>query len=350
MIVRPLGLLGLLGPLGLLALASACSGGASPGPFEPFVYGSHDDPTTTRLCANAANPDLDPDPLHPACRLEGEALATEAGGSSRSLRVFAYNLERGYELDGQLAWLAMPGAPRPDVVVLSEADRGCSRTGYRHVAREWAEALGMNFVFAVEFEEVSFDANGVVSEVCEHGDAILSRAPLGNVRQLRFASTDDWNDLPSERTYPAGTRFGGRVAIRAELNVGGTRIRIYGTHLASGAAEDTLRGDEAREILADAEGVTIPVLVVGDMNTHLYKFDLDLQADVESVTQAFFGAGYEDAHASLPMDMRGTELEYFMIIDLILGRGVRFEDPWIGDVGTHGMLSDHLPIAATVRF
>lgn len=334
----------------LLALASACSSPTSYGPFEPFQFGTAADPTSTRLCTHAADPDSEPDPLHPDCRMEGEDLAADDATPTRAIRVFAYNVERGYQLDGQLAWLASPDGPHPDVVVLSEADRGCSRTGGRHVAREWAAALGMDYVFAVEFEEVSFDATGAVAEVCEHGDAILTRLPIGNVRAIRYATTDDWTSPPGGRTYPADARFGGRVAIAADLAIGGRRVRLYGTHLASGAVEDELRKAEVDELLADAEGIAYPVLVVGDLNTHLYKFDLDVDATLESVTQTLFAAGYADSHASLPTSARTTDLAYDLIIDLALGRGVRFEDPWIGDEATLGTLSDHLPIATTVRF
>lgn len=334
----------------LAALACGCAAGPSNGPFEPFAFGSREDPTRTRLCAAANDPDSEPDPLHPTCRLEGEDLAPDAALGPNGIRLLAYNLERGYQLDGQLAWLASPDAPRPDVVVLSEADRGCSRTGYRHVAREWADALGMDYVFAVEFEEVSFDDAGAITEVCEHGNALLARAPMGNVRQLRFATTDDWNALPAERVYPTGTRFGGRVAIRADLAIGGRRVRVYGMHLASGASEDAIRRAQMDEIVADAEPFVGPVVVTGDLNTFFYRLDLDLGSTVESVTQALLAADFVDAHLTIPTAMRGTDLEFGLIIDLAFGRDVAFEDAWIGDAASVGMLSDHLPIATTIRF
>ncbi len=336
--------------LASFALVAACAEPDGDGPFVPFPFGGSADRTTDRLCTHAADPDADPDPLHPECRVEGEASAPDESTPGTTLRVLAYNLERGYELDAQLAWLASPDAPRPDLVILTEADRGCSRTGGRHVAREWAQALAMDYVYAVEFQEVRFDAMGGVAEACEHGNAILARAPLGNVRILRFEATDDWTTSPAARTYPTETRFGGRVAIRAELELRGRRLRVYGAHLASGAVENEIRGAEAQEILADAEGTRMPMLVVGDLNTHLYGFDLDLMAQVEAVTQSFFAAGFVDSHATLPRAERATDLEYGLIIDLALGRGVRFEDPWIGDPAVLGSLSDHLPIATTVRF
>jgi len=41
-----------------------------------------------------------------------------------------------------------------DLILLNEVDLGTKRTDYRDVARELAHALGMNYVFGVEFVEV----------------------------------------------------------------------------------------------------------------------------------------------------------------------------------------------------
>lgn len=318
--------------------------------FSAFEFGEHTDPTKDRLCKNATNPDKDSDPLHPDCPLAGEDLSKKTTDKTESFRLFAYNLERGYQLDGQLEWLASKNAQKPDIVVLSEADRGCSRTDYRYVAREWAQALDMDFIFAVEFEEVSFDENGKVSEVCEHGNALLTRAPLGNVKQIRFEDTDDWNNTPDEREYPTSTRFGGRVAIRAELNFGDNRVRIYGAHFASGAFEDSIRKGEIQEILADAKTSEVPVVVTGDLNTFLYKLDLQAKLKAEIVTESLLGAGYKDSHASIDYTERTTDQVDGYIIDLAFGRGVTFKEPWIGSKDEMGPLSDHLPIATTVVF
>ena len=40
-----------------------------------------------------------------------------------------------------------------DIVVLNEVDWGLKRTGYRNVAKELADAMGMNYAYGVEFVE-----------------------------------------------------------------------------------------------------------------------------------------------------------------------------------------------------
>ncbi|HEY8060200.1 MAG TPA: NUDIX hydrolase, partial [Acidimicrobiales bacterium] len=72
--------------------------------------------------------------------------------SERGLRVVAANLERGRRLDD---WVTLLTAAEPDVILTSEADGGMARSGNRYVARELADRLGMAFVFAVEFVELS---------------------------------------------------------------------------------------------------------------------------------------------------------------------------------------------------
>ena len=53
----------------------------------------------------------------------------------------------------------------------------------RQATRELAAALQMHYVFATEFIELPRPggAGGTIDVTCEHGNAILSRWPLGNV-------------------------------------------------------------------------------------------------------------------------------------------------------------------------
>ncbi|HEY6660631.1 MAG TPA: endonuclease/exonuclease/phosphatase family protein, partial [Pyrinomonadaceae bacterium] len=162
-------------------------------------------------------------------------------GKTRSLRVAAWNIERGLEFDALKAALtndqrffrrltpAMRGSrfnvasileqaaalSRADIVILNEVDWGIKRTNYRNVARELAGAMQMNYVFAVEFVEVdsltlgtetlegetSADKAKMIENLAVdkkrtlglHGTAILSRFPLRNSRVVRFINQGhDW--------------------------------------------------------------------------------------------------------------------------------------------------------------
>ena len=190
-----------------------------------------------RLCPWSDNPEAAPDKVFIECEMEGESFSATDGSPDDEVLVMAYNIERGKHVDGFISLLLEdPAVPVPDILLLSEADRGCSRSGTRHVTRDLAKALGMNYVFAVEFVELN--------EACEHGNAVLSRYPLGNVRQIRHATNLSWYAPPGTAGQP---RLGGRIAVYADVNVGGTIVHVYSLHLESDV-DHTYRTEQAREI------------------------------------------------------------------------------------------------------
>ncbi len=99
----------------------------------------------------------------------------------RFIRVATWNIERGLEFDAVRAafthdqkffrridqsGLSSKGSQlanvlsqsqdlrQADIVVLNEVDWGLKRTVYRNVAKELADAMGMNYAYGVEFVEV----------------------------------------------------------------------------------------------------------------------------------------------------------------------------------------------------
>jgi len=177
-------------------------------------------------------------------------------GLGPSLRVVAWNIERGFHLDSiisafnspeafvEQAAAVHPGLDRPrleeelevfrtaDVIVLNEADWGLKRSDYRAVARELAEALDMNWAYGVEFVEVDpitlgtehfadvegvqerqglVDATAVDPQRIQalHGTAVLSRYPIREARLVPFTLQPyDWFDSEKSRISPveAGRR------------------------------------------------------------------------------------------------------------------------------------------------
>jgi hypothetical protein len=105
-----------------------------------------------------------------------------------------------------------------DIIVLNEVDSGMPRTGYKRVVEELGKTLGYNYAYGVEFLEVDpthlgleysecSEANNLICDgtlktfkvdKCKyrglHGNAILSRFPLKNVRILRLPQYYDWYD------------------------------------------------------------------------------------------------------------------------------------------------------------
>ena len=170
-----------------------------------------------RLCADGHSP------AHPDCRIEGANFVGQNSAPTDEIVLCAYNVKRGQRLDDQLrAFAGDAGMPTPDVLFISEADRGCTRSGGRNIAGEYARSLGMCYVYGVEFIELPriIGPGGPIWHRCEHGNAIVSRFPLGNVKLIRHRRTRSWHSILQRVLHVGQPRLGGRVALSADLRVG----------------------------------------------------------------------------------------------------------------------------------
>ena len=287
------------------------------------------------------------------CRVEGADFTPQPAAPKDEIVLCAYNVERGLRLEDQLrAFAGAAGMPSPDVLLINEVDRGCTRSGDRNVAREYARALGMCYVYGVEFIELPrfWGPGGAVRRPCEHGNAILSRFPLGNVRLIRHQRARSWHSTFQRTLHVGEPRLGGRVALAADVRIGERMLRVYSVHFESGhrgGGPDAYREAQARELIEDASELERRVVIGGDMNVSRY---LGLRYDdgtPEPATSALIAAGYRDAHEALPRGERVTT-DSGVAIDLIFGRGVSFTESGVGPRGIWGDLSDHLPVWARV--
>jgi len=264
----------------------------------------------------------------------------------------SYNVERGLALDALIARLQVPPADAlaPDVILVSEVDRGCSRTAYRNVMREMAEALGMCYVFGVEFIELPrcFGPGRRIDAPCEHGNGILSRFPLGNARLIRHRRNRSWHSLVQRLLGVGEPRMGGRMALAADVRVGDRYLHLYSVHFESGRTNDRYRDDQALELVEDADLKLHGVIIGGDMNTSEYMGDLRDGTSNDGATRVLREAGYADSHAGLSPDERITTPSG-VVIDLLFGKGVEFSGAGIGRPEDWAGLSDHYPVWARVR-
>lgn len=307
------------------------------------------DVRTDRLCAESDAPDEAADTVQIDCRLEGANLAPDDAPPTDAPTVMTWNVERGIHLDDQLTLLLDdPRVPRPDILLASELDRGCSRSAYRDVAREYAEALKMNYVFAVEFVELPRPdgPGGTIEAPCEHGNAIFSRFPIGNVGTLRHADNRDWYLPPGERD-DAEPRLGGRIDVFADVRVGDRTLHVVSVHYESNPFFEQDQRNQALGTAEQAAAQPHPVVVGGDTNNGTYFVDLQQGTRTDPTVERFFERGFEDAHAGLPWDERGTRGG--LVIDLLFGLGVAFSDPALCPAEACDPLSDHRAVWATVE-
>lgn len=310
------------------------------------------DVRSERLCTEAADPDHAADTTFIDCAVEGATFAPARLDPKAEVNVLAYNILRGFEADAQLAEIRS-GAhfPVPDVLLLSEVDRGCRRTQFRNIARDYAEALGYYYVYATEFVELPGD-RGVTGPydppLCEHGNAIIARYPLGNVRQIRHAQNRSWYTPPGFPN-PDEPRLGGRVAVAADMRVGKQLVRLYSLHLESTLSALRARDAQAAEIAEDAGPVSGPVIAGGDLNAYFAILDFQNGTTRDGPTQAFLTRGFADAHTGVPLEQRTTSFDPVgLVIDFIYVRGAVATAAGLCERDVCGALSDHLPVWASV--
>jgi endonuclease/exonuclease/phosphatase family metal-dependent hydrolase len=153
--------------------------------------------------------------------------------------------------------------PAPDIVALQEADKGTTRAGGHHVARELAEQLEMQWVHApagiprglppekrqwwLNFEEqIGLNGPG------DTGVALLSRLPLTDVTRIDLP----WHECP----------WRPRLAVSATISLGAARVQVFNAHIDPHSASDGQL--EQLEVMMDhAEASSLPTIVMGDFNT-----------------------------------------------------------------------------------
>lgn len=284
--------------------------------------------------------------------IELDNAISPAAKPGETLRLVAWNLERGrYWREAVKLIQEHPALSSPDIVLLSEMDLGMARSGNEHTTRSLAQVLGMNYAYGVEYLELSGgdererkQAAGK-NEYGYHGNAILSRFPLSNLRMLRFPGIEKWYGSDQHR-------LGGRIALFAELVTEGTPLTLISTHLESDLYDDWVRtqqGGFIRDEL-DRSASGNPVILAGDFNS----------PPARPVIQAFKQAGFEaDACNDLSKPtsqclLSGKPALCLAHIDYFLLRGLKALSPAVVLAAcpqneTGQLLSDHAAIAVTVR-
>ncbi|NUS08516.1 MAG: hypothetical protein HOV97_38825 [Nonomuraea sp.] len=238
--------------------------------------------------------------------------------------LIAYNIRMGYGLDGRLSldkiasWAA---SQKPDVVLLSEVDRGWLLNGGHDDLARIARGLGMRYYFGRAADNV-------------WGDALLTNLPVKQVHSHPLGAHD----------YPTGAQAQAIV-----LEVGGREVGIVNTHLqaAEGQAPEVASiaralaagrdADEAGHRPAGAgEPVKRPVILAGDLNTE----------PSDPAMEVLKAAGLSDPLTALgdpmtsPADAPVRRIDHVLITKGLTA--VSAQAPRLP-------YSDHLPVLTTLR-
>ena len=198
---------------------------------------------------------------------EGD-FRSAAAPKKEGYRIAAWNLERGIHYDGQLKVFQQdPYLSASDVLLLTETDVGMARSANRNVARDLARELGMHYAFSpcyinlAKGSGVEYDAEGE-NESGLHGNAILSRYPLANVRSIFLKNGKD-------KMKGREKRLGQQTAVVAEVEFPGQPVTVVAVHLDANSSQQH-RADQMADVLAAIEG-RYPAVIGGDWNTTTFN-------------------------------------------------------------------------------
>ncbi|MGA7916795.1 MAG: endonuclease/exonuclease/phosphatase family protein [Candidatus Acidiferrales bacterium] len=338
----------------LLLIACVTTLGRTPGGKEDYVRQSAPEPLTFDELVQLEKTD-DPSPQL-AARLDQllhtPFLSNEAfyAGAKPNrpfsqalgpfLRATMWNIERGNQFDGIRTSLTEPDKfeayiqekkdpkSKPlsaealavvknqleilkptDLFILNEVDNGVTRTDYRNVAGELAQALKMNYAYAVEFleidplnlglETVKMDDKAAQADIQKsfepdksrylgmHGTAVLSRYPILKATIRSLPVCYDWflgekkaiSKLESGKRSGANLVFmeritrevrrGGRMTLFVELAVPESptgAVTVVAPHLETKCKPECRRKQMAA-ILGWIKAEKNPVILAGDFNT-----------------------------------------------------------------------------------
>jgi endonuclease/exonuclease/phosphatase family metal-dependent hydrolase len=259
---------------------------------------------------------------------------TQPSPQSESIHLVDWNIDRGTRL-AQIGEVLEND--HPDLCLLQEVDLSARRSGKVNTAEELARRLKMRYAYASAWQELSQgDREGPSYHAgAFQGQAILTRLPMKNVRVIRFkAQSSFWKPHAYVPNLPLfQRRFGGRIAIVAELEFKGRTIVVYNPHLESRSGH--VEQLQMQEILDDAKHypADTPIILAGDFNT---------KYNAKATGVMLRDAGWQSAFGS---QAPKTHVIMFSLDWIVVHGPLHIEGGKV-EHGAHG--SDHLPVSATL--
>jgi endonuclease/exonuclease/phosphatase family metal-dependent hydrolase len=250
----------------------------------------------------------------PALReVERGGPAPQADGATGWLRVVGWNVERLRHLTALAARIE---AQAPDVCLLTEIDKGMTRTGNGHLLADLSARLVQGYAYGLEFVELDRGSPAERATVPDtpnalgfHGNAVLSRLALHRPAILRLEAEGTWFD--GTRGEP---RVGGRMAVAAQVMLDARPVTVVAVHLESHSDPAHRAGQATRLMdLIDQYDPAAPVVIAGDFNTSTWDWPRTMRdgdgtdplrrlrpQPHEPLFDAFTARGYDWRGANVP--------------------------------------------------
>ena len=250
---------------------------------------------------------------------------TEAVPATDTIRIMTYNVHSCIGMDGKTSperIARVIGRHKPDIVALQELDMSRKRTGMEDQPRLIAKVLEMTYHFYPS----------IVVNMERYGNAVLSRYPMEIIRSGPLPVT-----IGRPRVEPRGV-------IWSVINVSGTKINFFNTHLGLFPSERT---QQAKVLLGPQwmahPACQGPVILCGDFNafpnSQLYRnikgVLRDAQGELDNCKPqaTWFGhypVGRID-HVFVSPEIKVTRVE-------------------VSRTGLDKLASDHLPLIVDIKF
>lgn len=263
--------------------------------LNPFFEELARFPTTKALLSSELYSRLRPEierVLNSAVQEDFAPPASLSRSSPRSIRVTAWNIERGSRLNDLIRVFKEHELLREsEALLLTELDYGMARSGNRFVARELAEALEMNYVFAPCYLALG-KGSGVEkfvegeNQLALHGNAVFSRYPLRRAHQLALPNGKD-------KMRGAEKRLGSQRAVIADMQHPLGEVRLVSLHLDAHSTQRH-RHRQMKLVLDHLDGLEpqLPVLIGGDWNTQTYDSSRALYSIFGFFRRTAMGVGH----------------------------------------------------------
>jgi endonuclease/exonuclease/phosphatase family metal-dependent hydrolase len=283
-----------------------------------------------------------------------EVHQSPTSSSSDTIRIAAWNLERCLYPEAAARILQRN---RVDLALLTEMDVGVLRTGQVHTIGRLAAKSHKSYCYALEFLELlpmpppqGFPSNGSVNTEGFHGNGIVASLPFENPVVIRLDEMADWFTAPmgSQR------RIGNRMGVGVTVSAGTSRFVACSVHLEN-RTDGNGRATQMHTLLdaLDAYAGSLPVVIGGDLNTHVGPGGHGDASEPLFAMAAARGYNWNACNLAQPTTRTSTwsQSEGTRQLDWFCTRGVKVRDPAVvpalGEDAS--VLSDHELILVTLE-
>ncbi len=240
--------------------------------------------------------------------------ASVTQGNGLPVRVMAYNLHAGFDVEGRLVMEDLAKvieAEDPDIIALQEVSRGWLINDAVDMLDWLSQRLDMKYVSGPTADSL-------------WGNALLSRYPIVG---------SETHDMPNNSDITIDRGF-----ILAEVDVGDDLpLRIIATHLHAGEDEGEHRIPQSKALVDFWNGVSNTIML-GDFNGRPWDPEITLLEDA-GLKDAFIASGAEGKGFTSASDSPHQRIDYIWVSP----------DLQVSDFSIpQSQASDHFPIAVTI--